>query len=159
GGNQVKLLSMTLKNFRQFYREQELMFASDSRNRNVTVIHGYNGAGKTALLNAFVWALYGELTPDLEAPERLQNEAAVAETPVGGELEVFVRLSFSIRDSRYIVQRRIVCVRESTSDTRPRAAELLLWKIVDGEMEAVGYNNDDRQRRVDQFLPKGLYPF
>ena len=78
----MKLISMALHNFRQFYGAQSCDFATgDDPKRVVTVFHGYNGSGKTALLNAFVWCLYGTTTPDFQADDKLENEAAIAESP------------------------------------------------------------------------------
>lgn len=48
---------LRVKNFRQYYGEQTIEFASG--NRNVTVINGNNGAGKTNLFSAINWCLYG----------------------------------------------------------------------------------------------------
>lgn len=52
------LESIKLKNFRQYYGEQLITFSCDSH-RNVTVILGDNTSGKTTLVQAFIWALYG----------------------------------------------------------------------------------------------------
>ena len=48
----MKLLSLRLFNFRQFWGEVHLDLAHQN-SRKVTVIHGNNGAGKTTLLNGF----------------------------------------------------------------------------------------------------------
>lgn len=53
------LKSLTVKDFRQFKGEQTITFAVDTQ-RNVTVIMGDNGTGKTTLAQAFTWCLYGE---------------------------------------------------------------------------------------------------
>ena len=50
---------MRLKNFRQYYGEHTLNFATDEK-CNVTVIKGINGAGKTSLFMALNWCLYGD---------------------------------------------------------------------------------------------------
>ena len=55
----MRILRLKIKNFRQFYGECELEFLSDDTSR-ITVIHGENGSGKTSLLNAFKWVLYGK---------------------------------------------------------------------------------------------------
>ena len=53
----MKLISITLCNFRQFYgKSPEIKLACGDR--NTTVIHGNNGTGKTALMNAFTGVLY-----------------------------------------------------------------------------------------------------
>lgn len=54
----MKLNYITVKNFRQYYGEQTIRFATDAH-RHVTVIQGINGAGKTSLFTAINWCLYG----------------------------------------------------------------------------------------------------
>ena len=49
---------LVLENFRQFKGRQEILF-SDLQEHNVTVVHAENGFGKTTLLKALLWALYG----------------------------------------------------------------------------------------------------
>ena len=156
----MKLTTLALKNFRQFYGEQELHFATGEVDQNVTVIHGYNGAGKTALLNAFIWCLYADTTRDLEAPKLLENERAIAEAEVGDLVEVFVRLTFDHQGTPYIVER----TRTSTKDAENRlvggAVELKIWgRSPGGEVSAVGANVPERQLLIDQWLPPSLYPF
>lgn len=56
------LRKIKLKNFRQYYAEVVINFATDGF-KNVTVIHAENGVGKTALLNAIKWCFYGEFNP------------------------------------------------------------------------------------------------
>lgn len=53
------LKSLKLKDFRQFKGEQYVSFANDPE-RNVTIIMGENGSGKTSFAQAFRWCLYGE---------------------------------------------------------------------------------------------------
>ncbi len=52
------LQSIKLENFRQFVNEK-IDFSTDL-NRNVTLIIGENGTGKTTFAQAFFWCLYGE---------------------------------------------------------------------------------------------------
>lgn len=51
------LQSIELKNFRQFV-DEKIDFSTDE-NRNVTLIIGENGTGKTTFAQAFFWCLYG----------------------------------------------------------------------------------------------------
>ena len=53
------LKELRLRNFRQFSGEQSVSF-SINNNKNVTVIMGENGSGKTSLAQAFTWCLYGD---------------------------------------------------------------------------------------------------
>ncbi|MCZ8538292.1 AAA family ATPase [Paenisporosarcina quisquiliarum] len=91
-----------LKNFRQYYQEQTIEF-SRSANRNVTVIHGENGSGKTALLNAFSWCLYG--LHNLPNEKDIINEHAIAIAIE--EVEGSVTINFIDSGKEYTVTRKV----------------------------------------------------
>jgi DNA sulfur modification protein DndD len=151
------LLDLRIRNFRQFCGDQEIVFAHGDAKRNVTVVHGYNGSGKTALLNAFIWCLYGQTTPDLESPERLANERALSEVAPNQPVEVSARLRFRARGETFIAERSVIAHRGAdgtpfqTASTKPS-----LWRIrANGESEPLAAPQD----RIDQLLPPRLYPF
>ena len=62
------LEKITIENWRCFYGEQKIEFASTT-DRNVTLIHAENGVGKTSLLNALLWCFYKKHTPRFEKPD------------------------------------------------------------------------------------------
>ena len=66
----MKLTRLGLENFRQFYGKQDIEF-SDDEEKNITLIHGENGVGKTALLNAVMWCFFRKTTPKFEMPEKI----------------------------------------------------------------------------------------
>lgn len=98
----MELETLTVENFRQFYGRQEVRFSRDD-DRNVTVVHGSNGSGKTTVLNAFLWLLYEEVT--LPRPDRVPSERALAEAGEGGAVEVRVSLSFDHEGRSYTATR------------------------------------------------------
>ena len=95
------LQKLTVKNFRQFRGEHTLDFAT-SPEQNVTLILGYNTFGKSALLNAVNFALYGEVQPDFDEAEDLLNHAAATTR----ENQVEVRLRFEFQQREYEVTRK-----------------------------------------------------
>lgn len=153
----MRLISMVIENFRQFYGKQEILFASGDHNLNITVFHGFNGSGKTALLNAFIWCLYGVTTPDLGEPEKLETEGALSEAAIGHEIKVSVRLKFHDKENDYIVERSKIAQKEGPSQFKRLPAELKMWRITSsGELEdAAKYP----QELIHQILPVNLYPF
>lgn len=100
----MKLRRLELENFRQFYGEQSLSFSTD-KNKNVTLIYGSNGAGKTTILNAFTWGLYGETTPGLSGANWLINNLAWSEAGAGETVSARVALEFEDKDHRYKLTR------------------------------------------------------
>ena len=103
----MRLLSLTLDNFRQFFGEYRIQFAT-AEDRNVTVVYGANGAGKTTFLNAFTWCLYDKFTPAFEKPEHLINEKAWSEVGVAGDVSCKVEVEFDHEGRRYSIQRLTV---------------------------------------------------
>jgi DNA sulfur modification protein DndD len=95
---------LTIKDFRCFYGRQELHF-SRGETANVTLIHAENGFGKTTLLNAFIWCLYGNLTLDSERKKEIINSRAWDED--GSRAEALVELQFEHEDIKYIVTRSV----------------------------------------------------
>ena len=74
------LKSIKLVNFRQF-RNEEIVFASGENGKNVTIILGENGTGKTTFAQAFFWCLYG----DTEFSDKIIINRLVANSLLSGQ--------------------------------------------------------------------------
>jgi len=100
----MKLMSIKLCNFRQFYgKTPEIMLASGER--NTTIIHGNNGAGKTTLLNAFTWVLYEKFSAAFASVDKLVNKRAITEAELGEPVECWVEVAFEHDSKRYQAKR------------------------------------------------------
>ena len=53
------LKNIKIKNFRQ-YQNEEIQISGTDDKKNFTIIQGMNGSGKSNLLNAITWCLYGK---------------------------------------------------------------------------------------------------
>lgn len=148
---------LQIENFRQFFGKQTIEFATKP-DRNVTLIHGFNGAGKTALLNAFIWCLYGETTEDFDDPHLLASEAAIAEVPDGATVTVRVRLTFRLNDgSVYVVDRSQDFLRRGI-EPEAQQPQLSLSIQKSGSSELSGVDNA-KQQRINTLLAQQLYKF
>lgn len=101
----MRLLSLQAHNFRQFKGQTpEVVFGAPG-DRPITVFFGTNGSGKTALLNAFTWTLYGRTSRGFSLPEQVVNNAALKEAERGEMVEAWVEIKFEHLDYRYVVRR------------------------------------------------------
>jgi DNA sulfur modification protein DndD len=119
----MKLRSLTFTNFRQF-REGTIEFAS-SDSKNVTVVHGENGAGKTTILNAFNWLFYDSVEFK-NRPDRLATEGAMAEADIGDTVPIEVKLEFDHEGARYTATREAIYKKGHQGDYD--------GELVDGEL-------------------------
>lgn len=138
-----------LVNFRQYYGEQKIEF-SQSSSKNVTIIHGENGSGKTALLNAFNWCLYGE--NDLPNPHKIINDHAINITANGDRVEAKVQIEFKQDNIDYIITRSLQLEKGKDGHTylEPRVS----MQIIDQSGNCK--EEDNVQNRIDQLLPNDL---
>jgi DNA sulfur modification protein DndD len=116
----VKLETITLENFRQYYGRQNLEFAKDP-NRNVTVIHGINGAGKTSFFLAMNWCLYGRKADDIKIIDsvgELISKEEVQHAKAGDTVSTSVDLTFTHNGSRYLVRRMLKGVKLENGSVR-----------------------------------------
>jgi len=105
----MKFEKIAIQNFRQYFGKQEIQFAKEP-DRNVTVIHGINGAGKTSFFLAMNWCLYGRTVDDVSIIANvgeLMSKEAVEQAATGERVEMTVDLIFSHDERRYTVRRSL----------------------------------------------------
>lgn len=84
----MKLLKLIVNNFRQFYDKNVIVFSTDSE-KNITLIHGENGLGKTTLLNAVLWCFYEKFTSDFENQHEVVNLHSLAKGNMNASVEIY----------------------------------------------------------------------
>jgi DNA sulfur modification protein DndD len=148
---------LIINNFRQFSGQQFISFATDIKGKNVTVLHGFNGSGKTTFLNVLTWLFYGEFTPDFENPDDLETEGAFAQLKPGSSLLTSAKLIFKNKSREYIAERKRVIFKDNRGKKIiEKDGELTLnLRKETGEYQLLGNPQDS----LEQLLPKALYPF
>lgn len=109
----MRLHSIELVDFRQFKGRQVIDFAIDTP-KNVSVIYGENGRGKTGIFRALMFCLYGDrsLSQDELSGEqkreglKLINEVALKEN-MGSQTEARVTMTFSHQGKIFRLVRRV----------------------------------------------------
>lgn len=96
------LESIKLNNFRQF-REEYIEFAKGDNGKNVTIIIGENGTGKTTFAQAFFWCMYGVTS---FSDKIILNKIVASELTPNEEAEVEVALQLRHGEIEYTLIRK-----------------------------------------------------
>ena len=103
-----------LKNFKP-YRDAKLDF-SKSKDKNVTLIYGVNGSGKTSFFYAINWCFYGRKFDKKEIiPKRIRLEGTYLKNQLNENesTEVSVKIQFSDKNERYFLSRQFKVLKKS----------------------------------------------
>ncbi|TCI72198.1 chromosome segregation protein SMC [Exiguobacterium sp. SH0S7] len=156
------LKQIVIENFRQYYRQNEVEFAHGS-SKNVTVIHGENGSGKTALLTALIWGFYGRELK-LPNPESIFNNKAIQEsTNNRNDLSTSVQIKFEHNEYEYELCR----VLYAKFDNEKNVLNLPKNKTINQKVELTKRNVDTNQStkikdisyEINRILPYKLHTF
>lgn len=109
------LQSIKLENFRQF-RNESIDFADGNNGKNVTIIIGENGTGKTTFAQAFFWCLYGETE---FSDKNMLNKVVASELRPGQEAKVQVVLKLKHGDVDYTLIREQVYRKDTSNRIKP----------------------------------------
>lgn len=104
----MQLISLKIENFRQYYGKQEIEFASGDK--NITVIFGENGKGKTGIFRALMFCLFGSthIGQDNKSEKiHLVNFNKIEEEK-GRPIKASVEVNFKHKNKRYIIIREVI---------------------------------------------------
>ena len=144
---------LVIENFRQFKGRQEIVF-SDLRDRNVTIVHAENGFGKTTLLKALLWVLYGKdgLKDDFEKPDSILHEGLAYRAKDPSAVVATVELTFKHDNDRYILTRQLSLAQQKL-DAGKTSLTLVVMK--DGPTIKL----ERPQQRIQAIVPDGISGF
>lgn len=144
--------SIEMVNFRQFINEK-INFSIESE-KNVTVIHGENGTGKTTLLKAFDWVFYGNHNLFGDGKEKLLNKSIVRNMMNRETIDMKVEVCFIHKN---IEQRlcRIQTYERVNNKVVPKESNLKIEsKDKNGRWESI--TTATPQNHIDRIFPKSL---
>ena len=125
----LHLGKITLKNYRT-YKNTTIVELSRDPERTITVIEGQMGKGKTTILNAVYWCLYGNFRPTGNpSDENILNNDVLHALKLGDEDDTYVEVHLYEEDElRYKIKRNVHFVKKQES------SRLVTRKDVDGRL-------------------------
>lgn len=152
----MKLISLQLLNFRQFYGLTPLIkFAHGEK--NTTIIHGNNGAGKTTILNAFTWIFYEQFTAAFASPNFLINKRAINEVEIGTYVECFAEIIFEHDHKNYQLKRKFSAYQDVNNQTKITKPQLFM--MIAGDDGKWYHPLEQPDDIIEKILPKSLHQY
>ena len=157
----MKPISLTIEAFGP-YRDSVTLDFNELQNHSMFLISGPTGAGKTSILDAMVYALYGEPSGEVRKTDAIRSDFAEPQHMTR------VDFSFAIGEAQYRVERlpkQLVAKKRGTG-MREQNASATVYEMKDGEWKVIATSaaaiRDTIQRiigfRKDQFLQVVLLP-
>ena len=157
----MKPISLTIEAFGP-YRDSVTLDFNELQNHSMFLISGPTGAGKTSILDAMVYALYGEPSGEVRKTDAIRSDFAEPQHMTR------VDFSFAIGEAQYRVERlpkQLVAKKRGTG-MREQNASATVYEMKDGEWTVIATSaaaiRDTIQRiigfRKDQFLQVVLLP-
>ncbi|MEG2610307.1 MAG: AAA family ATPase [Bacilli bacterium] len=94
----MKPIKLTMSAFGPYANKQVIDF-TELKGRNIFVVSGKTGSGKTTIFDAISYALYGEASGETREADSLRSHFA------DDDVETYVELEFELRGDKYIVTR------------------------------------------------------
>lgn len=153
----MEIKTIKLINFRQF--KNETIEFSTNPEKNVTIIIGENGTGKTTLEQAFFWCLYGttkfkdKKILNRYVAEQLSNSSQIAKASV--------ELRLVHENTNYLIRRIQAFKRAPNGSIVGQPSELVVGIIKDGNIEYqfAGNTADNLRARnniIQRILPQEI---
>ena len=144
----MKPLQLTMRAFGAYADEQTIDFTLLG-DKNFFLIHGPTGSGKTTILDAISFALYGSASGDLRESKSLRSDYAPAEQ------KTEVEFTFSSGEQIYQVLRapEQELKKQRGEGTRKVPAAAALFKLLaDGSKEPLAAKRDEVTKKVTELL-------
>lgn len=144
----MKPLQLTMRAFGAYAGEQIIDFTLLG-DKNFFLIHGPTGSGKTTILDAISFALYGSASGDLRESKNLRSDYA----PTEQKTEV----EFTFKSGEYIYQvlrsPEQELKKQRGEGTRKVPAAAALFKILtDGSKEPLAAKSDEVTRKITELI-------
>lgn len=157
----MKPISLTMEAFGP-YRDSVTLDFNELQDHSMFLIAGPTGAGKTSILDAMVYALYGEPSGEVRKTDAIRSDFAEPHRMTR------VDFSFAIGDAQYRVERlpKQMVAKKRGTGMREQNASATVYEKKDGEWKVIATSaaaiRDTIQQiigfRKDQFLQVVLLP-
>lgn len=145
----MKIKRIEFENFRNFKEKGSIDFSTDGK---VTIIYGENGAGKTTLHQLIRWIIYGNVSFNKTATDKLYNLDLEKNLSLNSFFSVVGKLDFEHENCNYSIKRQYD-YQKTLVDVKELKRTFKIQKQGD-KKDWIQLQNPDEF--IEQVLPSGL---
>ena len=145
----MKFRKLTIKNYKSFQVPTEIVFPVEEEGRSIFLIGGMNGAGKTSIMEAVTFCLYGGKTEDIYRNINRREKAQ-------GNADVAFELVIEMDDGSELVVKRSWA---TGAVSEPKPCDLTERLVVVRDGERVSENQGICQDFIHAEIPPGITQF
>ncbi len=146
----MKFLKLIIENYKSFQEKTTIRFPTGNDERSIFLIGGMNGAGKTSIMEAINFCLYGTKSDEIFRCINRREKAR-------GNTEVAFELAIRMDDDSELLVKRSWSSKASTNP-KPRDLAERLVVIRDG-MKVSVHNRDLWHNYIRTVIPPGITQF
>ena len=141
--------------------ENQVIELNLNTDKNIWIIWGLNGYGKTSILEGVLWCLYGNDVvspkklveaeiPTLDSTEEKQGYFYFPNVKINSELELSVSLTLQKGDDTYVISR---------SAKRRKRGSIFFAEVLEASFNVNGIDKTAVRERIDLLLPRSCREF
>ncbi|KEJ01825.1 AAA family ATPase [Clostridium botulinum] len=164
----MKLIELELKDFRQYYDKQVINFDFND-DKNISIILGENGEGKTGIFRAVIFSLFGQVFLNEEEYTSLREKKKLdalhlvnlnkMKENVGSPIKAYVKLKFQHEGSIYEITRSKLEMMDDGEIFEDDEVNVNMYiKHLDGNEDVIT-NDEEIQGILSNILDKKLKDF
>ncbi len=146
----MKFIKLTIENYKSFQFATEIAFPLTEDGRSIFLIGGMNGAGKTSIMEAINYCLYGAKTDEIYRNINRREKAK-------GNANVVFELNMEMDDGAELIVKRSWSA-GATAEPKPRDLTERLVVVRDGKRVSV-QNQEIWQDFIRAAIPPGITQF
>lgn len=161
----MKIASISLQNFKSYRDCQKVVFGTGDK--YITILEGQMGHGKSNLLNAFYWCLFGQYwdsdksilinDPNPNEVDLFNKGELLDNQEDGSRVNLFVEIEFYDNEkSKYTLKRTQSGVYINRSWKFEKDSKISLEKIDANTGEHKGFSPDEAIGELQKFFPRSL---
>jgi len=150
----MQIKNIQLSNFRCYKGTQPPIVFSTDIEKNVTVILGSNTTGKTTIVQAFLWCLYGDNKTSFKTKEVINTDAELDLMP-GKYCDVFVEIILVHENKEFVIRRTQRFSLNANSKLKAEDQSLKIeYKETNGNQQRIASN--ECKDTIKKILPEAL---